>query len=250
MTTQTQTISASCRWLLLAALGLMAAGCTTDGWWTEPTYPLDYRQRHPIELVDSEQVLEVFPRTGHGIDPRQAADIRAFGQSYLRSGKSPLVIVAPTELLPGQKRELVNPFVRRTLEEVRSALGAAGVRRVAIEVRYARGNGGETPLRLSYSSMAARVAHECGKWPFDLAAGAGLEGAQNEPYWNLGCAYQANLATQVADPLDLVRPRQETPGDAARRVGDIQAIREGKDPSTSYAKASSYSSSVVSGNAN
>lgn len=34
--------------LAVAMLAFTAAGCSSDPYWTEPTYPLDYRQRHPI----------------------------------------------------------------------------------------------------------------------------------------------------------------------------------------------------------
>ncbi|QRG10275.1 CpaD family pilus assembly protein (plasmid) [Xanthobacter dioxanivorans] len=220
--------------LAVAMLAFTAAGCSSDPYWTEPTYPLDYRQRHPIELADERQVLEVFPRSAHQLDARQAADVRAFARSYQVKGKSILQIIAPTELVPGQTKELVNPYVRHTLEAVRQTLIGSGVPRQNIHIKYLLGSGGETPLRLAFMTMVARVTHECGKWPFDLAAGNGTEGWQNEPYWNFGCAYQANLAGQVADPLDLVRPRQETPGDLVRRVGDIEQVRDGKDPSTAW----------------
>ena len=56
----------------------------------------------------------------------------------------------------------------------------------------------------------------------------------NQPYRNLGCATQSNLARQVADPIDLARGRIETHGDTLRQVKDIQDLRDGKDPSTVY----------------
>jgi type IV pilus biogenesis protein CpaD/CtpE len=37
------------------------------------------------------------------------------------------------------------------------------------------------------------------------------------PYWNLGCAMQSNVASQIADPVDLVRGRQEGRIDTASR---------------------------------
>ena len=68
----------------------------------------------------------------------------------------------------------------------------------------------------------------------DLASGASLETWQNRPYWNLGCAYQANLAAQVADPIDLVRARPEDRLDTARRMNAIEKLRKGQDPTTVY----------------
>jgi pilus assembly protein CpaD len=45
---------------------------------------------------------------------------------------------------------------------------------------------------------------------------------------------QSTVAAQVADPLDLVRGRTEGRIDTVRRARDIQTLREGKDPSTTY----------------
>jgi pilus assembly protein CpaD len=45
---------------------------------------------------------------------------------------------------------------------------------------------------------------------------------------------QSNVAAQVADPIDLVRGRAEGRPDSIRRGKVIDAIREGKDPSTQY----------------
>ena len=55
-----------------------------------------------------------------------------------------------------------------------------------------------------------------------------------KPYWNLGCATQANLAAAVANPEDLVQPRAETPPLAARRQKVIDQYRKGANPSGTY----------------
>ena len=91
-----------------------------------------------------------------------------------------------------------------------------------------------SPVRLTFHRLQAKVASKCGQWPQDLG-GSDIEfNAANEPYWNLGCATQANLAAQVADPLDLVRGRPEGGSDAIRRTKNIENLRQGKDPSTVY----------------
>lgn len=89
-------------------------------------------------------------------------------------------------------------------------------------------------IRLSFQRLQAKVASKCGLWPQDLGGSDPRFNYGNEPYWNFGCASQANLAAQVADPVDLARGRVETHGDTLRQVKDIQDLREGKDPSTIY----------------
>ncbi len=48
------------------------------------------------------------------------------------------------------------------------------------------------------------------------------------------CATQSNIASQVADPVDLVRGRPEGRIDTVRRTRDIGELRQGKDPSTEW----------------
>ena len=54
---------------------------------------------------------------------------------------------------------------------------------------------------------------------------------ENRPYWNLGCAYQRNLAAMVDNPADLVQPRGETPAYTARRSVVLDKYRKGENPS-------------------
>lgn len=222
--------------VMLLVGGLALSGCAAYDYWQAPTYALDYRERHPIVLADNQVRLEVFPRGAFGLDKRQSADVRAFARRYARETKSKLDIVVPTA---AQGR---SQAVQEALSSVEGIFRAAGVSRRNIVVRDQPANHSEAPLVLSFTTMVAEVPHECGQWPFDLAAGAGDESWQNEPYWDLGCAYQANLAAQVEDPLDLVRPRQETAADTVRRVNDIRQLRDGKDPSTNYRRAPSNAS--------
>lgn len=91
-----------------------------------------------------------------------------------------------------------------------------------------------SPLRLSFQRMQAKVADKCGLWPRDLGVSDVRADWSNEPTWNLGCATQATLAAQVADPIDLVRGRPEGRIDSVRRTQDIGQLREGKDPSTQW----------------
>lgn len=54
----------------------------------------------------------------------------------------------------------------------------------------------------------------------------------NRAYDNFGCALAANLAAQVANPEDLVRPRDMTPADAGRRGVVFGKYRKGEVTAT------------------
>ncbi len=232
----------------LTAFGL--AGCKTAEPWSEPPYPSSFKERHPIELADETKRLEVFPRWAYGLDPRQKADVAAFGQAYRHATKSKLLINVPIPEHAANYgkgpsgRPPLEPAVRATLDGVRKTLVSAGIDQRNIMVGYYPASYSAAPLALTYDAFGARVANKCGEWPEDLATGGDPQGWWNESYWNFGCATQSNLAQQVADPLDLVRPRVETPPDAVRAVSNIESLRAGKDPSTSYSESKSVADGV------
>jgi pilus assembly protein CpaD len=196
--------------------------------------PVDIRERHPIVLRDAPRSLDVFVgRAGGGLDPRQADDVARFGADYRRSGKGGLVAEVPT----GTGRDVAT---HDTLDGIRRSLARAGVSPGVLSVRTYRiaDPGLASPIRLTYASLQAGLPHSCGQWPTD---------ASNEPYWNLGCASQANLAAQIADPLDLVRARGEGRLDTQKRMEAIRKLRDGKDPSTQYRQEQSAISTAVGG---
>ena len=89
------------------------------------------------------------------------------------------------------------------------------------------------PVVLEYPKIVAS-AGPCGRWPNDLGPGAGLDYMTNEPYWNLGCSMQRNVASMVDNPADLVQPRGETPPSTPRRSVVLEKYRKGEDTTTQY----------------
>ena len=52
--------------------------------------------------------------------------------------------------------------------------------------------------------------------------------ASNEPDIGFGCAVTANMAAQIANPRDIVTPRDMTAPDATRRATVLDAYRSGE----------------------
>jgi pilus assembly protein CpaD len=217
--------------LAACALGALAAGCKGDPGVTGGIDVTDYRARHPIVLGDATRSLDVFPNGVGRLDPRQAADVDAFLLEFRRFGRGTLLIEVPRGVPPAQA-----PAVERTAAALSRRGAEAGVdARAQVVTGYAVGAPTlASPIRLSFQRMQARVADQCGLWPQDLGAANFASDFNNRPSWNLGCATQATVAAQVADPVDLVRGRPEGRIDTVKRVRDIGQLRDGKDPSTAW----------------
>lgn len=206
--------------LAIAASGL--AGCNTARETTGSTYPADYRERFPIVLTDAPTTMDLFVEGAAGLDARQRRDLGAFLGEYRRSGGGGLVAQVPVGVWN-------SAATQRALATVRAAAGSLSV------ARYQPADPTiASPIRLNFRRLQAKVAAQCGNWPHDVGAGDYVAGASNLPYWNLGCAYQSNFAAQIADPVDLVRGRQETPPDTQKRIHSFEQLRQGQDPSPTY----------------
>lgn len=209
------------------ALGVTMAACATaDRVVTGSTTPTDYRTRHPIVLAEGSRSLDIFARGAAALDSRQTLDVRAFGAEYAARGHGGIQALVPTNAYDS----------RRSLAAVNRALAASGARSgIGAVGSYTPDDPSlAAPIRLSFRLTKAKVASRCGLWPGDLGPGPTWKNWSNEPYWNLGCSTQTALAEQVADPLDLVRPRAEGDVDTKRRTAVIGKLREGQDPSTQW----------------
>ncbi|KMO32133.1 pilus assembly protein CpaD [Methylobacterium variabile] len=218
------------RLTVLAAPAFLAACASDRTLTTGSTYPSTIPERHPIVLSDSPRNLDVFiTGTGH-IDPRQADDVDGFLTEYRRHGRGVLVLEVP------RGSQVPGAAVERTLERLRARALARGVgpREIVVAPYPVANVAVSAPVRLSFQRMQAKVAGACGLWPQDLGVTDPGFNARNESYWNFGCATQSNVASQVADPVDLVRGRQEGRIDTVIRTQDLLDLRTGKDPSTTW----------------
>jgi pilus assembly protein CpaD len=121
-----------------------------------------------------------------------------------------------------------------SLNETLSILASAGVPRQGVRVRpYQARPDKLANLRLGFPLIVA-TAGPCGLWPDDLGPTYQRSHFENQPYWNLGCATQRNLASMVENPADLVQPRAETPAYAAKRNVALDKWRRGESPHTHY----------------
>jgi len=221
---------AALRLFALAGLAAMLAGCN-ETTMAQRDYPTDYRQRHPITLKEGERTVELFlGRNRGGLSPTQRADVLAFAQLWRRESTSGIVVDVP-------KGATTDLAAADSMREVHSIFAASGVPGNAVYVRsYRPSESGLASIKINYSKLIAE-AGPCGQWPSNLGPGQDSSYTENQPYWNLGCANQRNLAAMLDNPADLIQPRGESPAYAGRRSVAIDKYRKGDSPSGVYPPA-------------
>jgi pilus assembly protein CpaD len=215
--------------ILVALLMVPLGACGVQRTLPPPVTPYDYHDRHPVVLSDAPQVLDVFPASFRGrIDNETQGRINEFVARYREFGHGQITMLTPV----GSPAAAASASEARA---VRRALAYAGIGGNIITGTYPVTDPKlAAPIRLSFQSLKAKVAGRCGEWPRDLASGASVDGWENQTYWNFGCASQATLSAQVADPRDLANPRGETPSDIELRMRNINKMRRGEEPSTAW----------------
>jgi pilus assembly protein CpaD len=210
---------------LLVAAATSLAGCGTDYASNDSTPSGDYHTRHPIVLAQAPTTLDVYP-VADAIDQQSIADIHVFAQRYREFGAGRIAILAPAS---ERGRDA------RAIDQIRRALAGSGLRGYVMVGSYPDADATRaSPVRLAFQGLKATTPGQCGLWPSDLASGASIDTWKNDTYPNFGCATQATLAAQVADPRDLVQSRASGPGDVTMRLRAIDDVRDGHDPGTDW----------------
>jgi pilus assembly protein CpaD len=219
---------------LALAVVLAVAGCASRQDDITGSIPDDYRLQHPINVTRGLASIDLLPGGGPGgLTDRQVADIQAFGADWRRRGRGRLSILVPTGA--GEVTDKQSARAAKEIRRIFSAMGIPG--QSFVTERYpADGPGHLAPVRLEFPVLEAKLSHECGQWPDD--AGYSQPGTNNEnrSMWNYGCSTQQNLAAQVEDPEDFIRPRSEDPASAARRSTVIGKYRKGEATPSTYTK--------------
>lgn len=187
----------------------------------------DYRTNHPIIVSEQEQVRDIpVGLSDEGLSILQRTVVRGFIAEYDRSAAPMVHVLRPT----GSANERAAATLTGQIFELLLAEGVP-VNKVTATTYDAGDLAALAPIRLSYTKMLAH-AGPCGLWPEDLT-----RHADNRHYANFGCAYQRNMAAQIANPADLLGPRPPSEINAERRgvtIGDYQANDLVLDTETTY----------------
>jgi pilus assembly protein CpaD len=177
----------------------------------------DYRTAHPITLAEVQHSLDVPIGSGERNLSTPLRDlIRGFAQDYMALSASTVSVALPASSANAGAAHAVR-------NEVRKVLIDAGVKsnRVVLTTYAPAEASASAPIRLSFVAVTA-ITDDCGQWPSDMF---GPSIRDNTNWENFGCASQQNLAAQIANPADLVGPRNMTQIDGERRAEVIRVYR-------------------------
>ena len=214
-------ISVLCTSLLLSA-------CAFD----HPVGPEDAfqpMQRYPIAVEAQMANFRLALDTARGdLDARSEPDLQQIAADYLENGSGSISVA-----VAGNNRNAAGRVADR--------LTALGVPRNQITIA---GDNAPPPAGEARVSFVRYHADPpvCGNWSENLGITY-----RNDPSPNFGCATQHNLAVMVADPHDLVAPKNLQAGDAQRTLTVLDKYRKGDTTVATKAEEQSGTVAAVAG---
>ncbi|MCE7998384.1 MAG: CpaD family pilus assembly lipoprotein [Rhodobiaceae bacterium] len=178
----------------------------------------DSRYQHPISVDPQVVTLQMdVPQDKVALSLADKAALDAFARTYKARGHGAMTIAAPS----GSPNEAAAVSI---VAETRAVLAEAGLSGAAVGYAAYRASSANSnaPVILTYRRFVAS-ASPCGNWTQDYAFAP-----NNERTPNFGCSTQSNLAAIVADPADLMGPRDWDPAFAPRRDEVIENFRVGE----------------------
>ena len=212
--------------VVLLAVSASLAGCSADELAVDDHYvPATHYQRYPIEVAKAPIKLEISSQHG-ALQPSQINAIAGFAHSARNAIASKITIHRPSS--GGASRQVASQAYQLLLQ---SGISPSMI----VQATYPGPAKG--PVQLSYLRSVA-VTKECGDWSTNMA-----DNSDNQPYPDMGCSIQNNIAAMVVNPEDFVVPEVTTPVLAEMRVPDAA----GSAPAASTTAASTSTSSGATG---
>jgi len=211
----------------LAMSGLAACASTPPDQGPSKTAATDTQQwMDKIKVTSAPDEIVLAPHAT-GLSANQSAALEALMDRWLQAEARELVVTTPNN----------SGAMATQIRDRLITLGAAGSRVRVVGFNPAGPD--DATIRVGFLRYEAEKI-KCGERWENLTATR-----NNTAYDNFGCAIAANLAAQVANPEDLVRPRDMTPIDAGRRgevfgkyrKGEVTSSKKDDQASASLTKA-------------
>lgn len=198
--------------MALAVLSSGLTGCTSASSGGYGPVPLTPTQRFVLQV---EPGLDRIALAVHddGLSGAQTAALTDIADRFGIEGAPVLRIEAPSGGDP-----VAGEFAYR----IKGALEAVGAPGHRIQIVAYDAPDPRAPVLVGFDTVRAAVPR-CGASWTSLT-----RSANNDSSANFGCAVSANLAAQIADPRDIVRPRDMAPTDSARRAVVFDLYRKGE----------------------
>jgi pilus assembly protein CpaD len=216
------------------AAAMLTGSCTEpSSFVVDPAVFSDGAANHPITVAPGYRALKIgYGASAEGLSADDSAQLAHFVAEYLAGGNGALSVSVPS----GQgSSEALRYFGARIV-----AMGVPSSR-LLVGTHDATAN--DERVEIGYVAYTAQTA-PCGNWSQD-----GNDTENNLPMPDFGCAVQHNIAAMVADPRDLVTPRDMGPSDAARRATLTKQYETGQTTSAQKTQAQSGAVSQVGGGA-
>ncbi|MFN3816670.1 CpaD family pilus assembly protein [Brevundimonas sp.] len=194
----------------MAAAALLSA-CAGGAGTTTPV-PLTPTSRWALQVEEGHDRIALAVHET-GLSANQRAALSALAGRFAHAGGDVIVVEAPAG---------ADPVASDAAWSARAALQDMGVPANRIRVESYHAPDPRAPIVAGFTTVQARVPR-CGTAWESLS-----QTASNQSQSNFGCAINANLAAQIADPRDIVQPRTMTPADAGRRTVVFENYRAGE----------------------
>lgn len=210
--TRTRTSRARTALLLAAVIGaggLSACGGVGLGAGDAP--PLTPLSRYSLQVEPGLDRIALAVR-GDGLSAAQEAAVQDLVGRWRAAGYGPLVIQAPD----GNDAAALN-----TAWNIHAALLALGAPESQVRMTAYAGPDVRAPVLVGFETVRAHVPN--------CAAEQGPRGGRtsNQSSLGLGCAVTANMAAQIANPRDIIQPRDMPPAETGRAATVFANYRQG-----------------------
>ena len=225
---KTSTASSLTGLSLVLLFSLALGGCVMDGAELDDGYVADsHGERYPIRVAEAPVKMNVNAKTG-SLGAVQVNSVIGFAQDARNNASSRVTV----------RYASGSANARNVAQETVSILVDQGVPRSMIATGSYRGSA--TMVALTFNRKVA-VTTECGDWSENLGGNQ-----SNDPYPNMGCAQQQNIAAMVANPQDFETPRTMSPVYGNARSAALKKYNLGEWTSSKSSSTSTTGSGAAS----
>ena len=193
---------------LMAALALGGCASLTAG---DPNAPLTPLSQYVLQV---EPGLDRIALAVHdsGLSPNQGGALRDLAARHRVAGAGVIVVQAP---------DGGDPAAGAAAWAIRASLAAAGVPEHMIQVAAYAAPDPRAPILVGFETLRPRIPN-CA-----LEQGPREGRVSNQSSRGLGCAVTANMAAQIANPRDIIQPRDMPPAETGRAATVFANYRQG-----------------------